>query len=148
MSVRGEQNNFLGFNDNPKRRTKPHSLGFNGNPKCFITHLISDGSQPRGPAQGSVPTQGTSRSFLGQRPDPRGESSTAAAAPGDELQTAPPGDSTDTQAQSDLQSMAAPFGQRPQLPRSPENKGSQELLHSSTQEAAFIGGMHLPQSTP
>ena len=78
MSVRGEQNflgfngnpkcitkNSLGFNVNPKHRTKPHSLGFNGNPKCFITHLTSEDSQPRGPAQGSVPTQGTSRSFLG-----------------------------------------------------------------------------------
>ena len=57
MSVRGEQNNFLGFNGNQKRS---------------ITHLISEGSQPRGPAQGSVPTQGTSRSFLGRRPEPKG----------------------------------------------------------------------------
>ena len=79
--MRGEQNNFLGFNGNPKHitknsigfngnpkcRTKHHYPGFNSNPRCSITHLTSEGSQPRGPAQGSVPTQVTSRTLpLGQ----------------------------------------------------------------------------------
>ena len=62
-------------------------------------------------------------------------------APGDKLKIAPPGDSIYIQAESDLWSIAAPIGQRPQLPCGLESKGNQELLQFSSQETLFsLGG--------
>ena len=131
MSVRGEQN-FLGFNDNPK---------------CSITHLESEGSQPRGPAQGSVPTQVTSRSFLGQRPDPRGESlTTTCCSRGQSPNGSPRGLHLYPGQSWPVVNSGSHWPKAPTTVKPREQRQSVAATLQQPRSPVFIGWVHLPQS--